>query len=387
YDFSLVLGGPLYQLYRRAHLSGSALELLGRRVVIICLFAWLPPLLLSALEGNAWYGTVRVPFLLDVHAHARFLVAMPLFIVAELVVHQRMRLMVRQFIAEGLVPESMRSKFDAALASAWRWRNSVWAEVLLLALVYGVGVLVIWRIRMALSVATWYRVPAEGGLQPTLAGWWFLAISLPLFQFMLLRWYFRLFIWMRFLWQVSRIDLRLVPTHPDSAGGLGFLGTNTHAFALLLLGQGALLAGWIASRIFFENVSLLDFKIELLVAVILLLVFVLGPLLVFTPRLARTKRTGLREYASLASRYVSEFDRKWLRGGAPAEEALVGNPDIQSLADLGNSFERVRAMRLVPFSKETLFLLTAMILLPVLPLTLTLIPLEEVLNRLLKVVF
>jgi hypothetical protein len=39
YDFSLVLGGPLFQLLRRAHLSGDALELLGRRILVISLLA------------------------------------------------------------------------------------------------------------------------------------------------------------------------------------------------------------------------------------------------------------------------------------------------------------------------------------------------------------
>lgn len=148
-----------------------------------------------------------------------------------------------------------------------------------------------------------------------------------------------------------------------------------------------MIAGWLAGRIFFEQATLPQFRIELLVAVVVLLLFVLGPLLVFAPQLERTKRAGLREYGVLASRYVREFDRKWLHGGASAEEPLTGSPDIQSLADLGNSFAIVRSMRLVPFGKDTLILLAAMVLLPVLPLTLTMIPLEEVLNRLLKAVF
>ena len=73
-----------------------------------------------------------------------------------------------------------------------------------------------------------------------------------------------------------------------------------------------------------------------------MLCLVFGPLLVFAPQLAQAKRTGLREYGTLAERYVREFDAKWLRGGAPAGEPLVGSADIQSLADLGNSFEVVR---------------------------------------------
>ncbi len=386
-DFSLVLGGPLYQIYRRSHLSGDALELLRRRVLVICLFVWLPPFALAALEGRAWGGAVQVPFLWDVHAQGRFLVALPLFIAAEWVVHREMRLLVRQFIERALVPPVARPRFDAAIASALRLRNSVVAELLLIAFVYVVGVLVIWRMEAALKVPTWYALPANGALHLTLAGWWFITVSLPLFQFILLRWYFRLFVWSRFLWQVARIDLRLVPTHPDQAGGLGFLSLVAGAFAPLLLGQSALLASWLAGRIFFTGARLLEFKAELLAAVVLLLLFVLGPLLIFMPHLARARRAGLREYGSLASRYVREFDRKWRRGDASSSEPLLGSPDLQSLADLGHSFEMVRSMRPVPFGKDTLIILIAVILLPVLPLTLTMFSLEDLLKQLLKAVF
>ena len=149
---------------------------------------------------------------------------------------------------------------------------------------------------IALNVPTWYAVPASGGRQLSLAGWWFMYVSLPLFQFILFRWYFRLFVWMRFLWQVARGDLSLVPTHPDRAGGLGFLSLTVFAFAPVLLAHGVLLAGLIADRIFFHGARLPDFKVQLAVVVVFLLVIVLGPLLLFTPHLGSARRAGLREY-------------------------------------------------------------------------------------------
>ena len=107
----------------------------------------------------------------------------------------------------------------------------------------------------------------------------------------------------------------------------------------------------------------------------------------FAPKLAAAKRTGLREYGTLAKRYTDEFDHKWLRGGAPAGEPLIGSADIQSLADLGNSFEVIKDMRLAPFNLQTVLQLAVITLLPVLPLTLTMISLEELIDRLLKIVF
>jgi hypothetical protein len=386
-DFSFVLGGPLFQLLRRAHLSDDTMTLLHRRIIVISLFSWLPLLVLSALEGQVLGGSASVPFLLDVDVHVRFLVAMPLLIVAELVVHQRMRFLVKQFLERHLIPENSMARFDAAIASAFRLRNSVLAEVLLIAFVYAVGILIVWRHYFALDTATWYATPSVEGSKLSFAGMWFGYVSLPIFQFLLLRWYFRFFIWSRFLWQVSRICLNLVPTHPDRVGGLGFISQTAYAFMPLLAAHGALLAGNYANRIFYMGAALPDFKFEILALVIFLLCVVLGPLLVFAPQLAQAKRTGLREYGTLAQLYVREFDAKWLRGGAPADEPFVGSGDIQSLADLGNSFEVLRSMRIAPVTKEAILRLAAATLAPIVPLALTMMPLEELLKKLFGILF
>jgi len=386
-DFSLVLGGPLFQLLCRSHLSGNALELWRQRIVVITLIAWLPLLILSALQGQAWGRGAVVPFLLDVEAQVRFLIALPLLIVAELVVHQRMRLVVRQFIERDLIPKSALPYFDAAIKSAFRLRNSLIAEILLIGFVYIVGVLLFWRHYVALATATWYAVPIPDGIEFSLAGIWYGYVSLPVYQFLLVRWYYRLFIWMRFLWHVSRIELALVPTHPDRVGGLGFLSNTVYAFMPLALAHGAMLAGPIANRIFYLGAALPEFKVEIAVVVIFLLLLVFGPLLLFSPQLAQAKRTGNREYGALAARYVREFDAKWVRGGASADEPLVGSGDIQSLADLANSFEVVRTMQFAPITKDAFLRLVAATVIPVVPLALTMMPLEELLRKLLDIIF
>jgi hypothetical protein len=216
---------------------------------------------------------------------------------------------------------------------------------------------------------------------------WYGYVSQPLFQFMVMRWYFRIFIWTRLLWQVSRIDLSLVPTHPDRVGGLGFLSNTVFAFTPLAVAHGGLLAGFIANRIFYLGAALPQFKIEIAVLVIFVLCMVLGPLLLFAPQLAEAKRRGNREYGTLAERYVREFDTKWLRGGAPAGEPLVGSGDIQSLADLSNSFEVVQTMRIAPVTKEAVLRLAVATLVPLVPLALTMMPLEELLKKLIGIVF
>jgi hypothetical protein len=319
---------------------------------------------------------------MDVEVHIRFLLAMPLLILAELVVHRRMRPVVQSFLERNLIPEAAMTRFRDAIASAMRLRNSVLAEVLLIALVYGVGVLIVWRHGTALDTATWYATPSAEGSKLSLAGMWYGYVSIPVFQFLLIRWYYRLFIWARFLWQVSRIELNLVPTHPDRVGGLSFLSNTVYAFTVLAFAHGTMVAAQLANRIFFVEATLPQFKVEIAVMVVFLLCVVFGPLLVFAPQLAQTKRKGLREYGALAQRYVREFDVKWLRSGAPADEPFVGSGDIQSLADLGNSYEGVQTMRIAPITKQAVLQLVVATLVPIAPLALTMMPLEELLKKL-----
>jgi hypothetical protein len=295
-----------------------------------------------------------------------------------------MRSLVAQFFKRELVAEDDQPRFRAAVDSALRLRNSIAAEVLLIVLIYAAGIPM--REYLAVDASTWAAGDGSRAINLSMAGWWHALVSVPVFQFLLLRWYFRVFIWARFLVQVSRIELKLVPTHPDRVGGLGFLTNVVYAFTPVLLAHGVLLAGLIADRIFFDGAKLTQFYVEIVGAVGILVFLVLFPLMAFVGQLARVKRIGLGEYGGFAQRYTREFDSKWLRGSEPGEP-LMGSADIQSLADLSNSFQVIREMRFVPFSKETVLQLAVVTLAPVAPLLLTMISFEELMKRLLSAVF
>jgi len=387
-EFSLVLGGPLSQLLVRSRLATPDLELVRRRIVFITLFAWLPLLVLSLVAGKAWGGG-GLPFLKDIEMHARFLVALPVLIGAEFLVHRRLRPVVAQFLERNIITEAVLPKFKAVIDSAMKLRNSTALELILFILIF-VGGYYPWSTTSGIArigSGTWYAAATESGAQISPAGYWYILVSRPLFQFILVRWYFRLFIWARFLWQSSRLELNLIPTHPDRAAGLGFLGASSAAFAPLVLAHGVLLAGLIANPIFYAGSKLTDFRMEILAVVAFLLLIVLGPMLAFSSLLMEAKRTGVREYGRLASRYVQEFDRKWVRQGAAPDDQLLGSGDIQSLADLGNSFQVIRDIWPFPFGRDLVILLVAFPLIPLAPLVLTLIPLEELIRKLVGVVF
>src|SRR5271157_2957715 len=383
YDFSLVLGGPIFQLFRRSHLTGDGLELLYRRLLIITLLAWLPLVLLTTFSSAA--GSVgRLSFFHDVEVHVRFLIALPVLIAAELIVHSRVRPVVRSFIERRIVLPQDRPRFHSAIESATRLRNSIPAELGVLVFVYTLG-LWLWHGRIAIGAATWYANPG-GRWNLTPAGFWYVFVSIPILQFILLRWYLRLFIWFRYLWGVSRINPNLITTHPDRCGGLAFLGKSSYAFGPILFAQGAMLAGLVAGRVLYRGESLMSFKLQAGGFVAFFVLVLLGPLLMFTPRMARAKRNGLAEYGLLAQRYVESFEQKWVRDPAPSEE-LLGTADIQSLADLDNSYTVVREMRPVPFGLQDIARLAAATAAPLTPLLLTVFSPEELILRVIKVVF
>jgi hypothetical protein len=382
-DFSLMLGGPLYQYFMRVGLVKPPLDRVGWRMIVISMFAWAPLLVLAALSGRL-LGGVKIPFLNDFEVHARFLAALPLLIGAEVIISRRIRVMLLQFVDRQIITTGLLSNFERITQSALRLRNSARIELGLLVFVFTAGILW-WRGVLAIHANTWYAVTTASGEALTPAGYWYQFVSMPIIQFIALRWYFRLFIWGRVLWQVSRLDLNLVPSHPDRCCGLGFLGEIAAALGPFLMAHSVLLSGFLADRIVYQGGRLPDYAAEIVAVALWLYILALGPICVFTPRLLRRRREGLAVYGALASEYVIGFQKKWIDGQRPSDEPLVGSSDIQSLADLANSFEVVQHIQPFPFGRPAIIAVAVCVALPILPLSLTMFSLQELVTRLVKV--
>ena len=301
------LGGGLFTgLLRLVRLDDNSPKGVRRRVVVIALLAWLPLLVLATVQGHLLEG-VAVPFARDIEVHVRLLVVIPLLLVAEVEARRFLPTVVQEFPRRNLVPADAMPRFEAAVASGSRLRNSALAEAGLLVLVFAVFMGIIWRQYGSSYASTWYASSTPQGSQLTLAGHWLVFVSLPIVQFLMLRWYMWIFTWARFLWQVSRIRLELAPTHPDRAGGLGFLESSGHIFLMVAVAHGALAAGPIASLILFKGAALTEFADELALLIAWVICVVLGPLVFFMPQLVAAKKVGLFEYGRLAERYVRTF--------------------------------------------------------------------------------
>jgi hypothetical protein len=210
---------------------------------------------------------------------------------------------------------------------------------------------------------------------------------LPILQFFWYRWLWRLFVWASFLWSVSRLKLNLVATHADQAGGLGFLGVAHASLGVFALALSTVLSAEAAFLMVFQKATLESFQVPYVALLVIVELMFLGPLLVFVPILMQTRLAGLHDYSLLVAEYNRAFHKKWTTGQASTDESLLGTPDIQSLADLGNSFEFVRGMKVIPFGRRVVIELAIVTSLPCLPLILLVMPVNKIFELLTKAVF
>jgi len=375
-------GGPLFTLQKRMGLIKEGLPYLKRRAVVAALIAWVPLLILSGIQGLAFGHSVAVPFLKDFSGYTRFLLAVPLLLLAENILGPRIAEAAAHFVTSGVIKEKDYQRFDSLIDRGLRLRDSSAAEFILAALAYILSWVSFHEIPN--HVAAWFRGSAETGGTLTWAGYWLVGFCMPLFQFLVLRWLWRLFLWFHFLSGVSKLDLQLFPTHPDEAAGLGFVGEAQRFFGLILFAFSLASAGVLAREIVYDHIALVTYAPSIATYVVIALLIVVGPLMLFSGILLKTKRIGLHEYGALATTYTGTFHQKWIEHKTPVEEPLLGSSDIQSLADLGNSYGYVEKMKPLPVDPRTLLHLVLASLLPLAPLLLTVMPLKDILKLLLK---
>jgi hypothetical protein len=350
--FSLVKGGPLYRTERRLHLDSSRRASAVWCALAFALLAWLPLVLLTLPRG----GTALSSLFAGLQVHAKFLLALPVLIAAEPYIDGRITQAARQVLDSRLVGVGSRPAFEKSARATMRWLDSNLAEACLLIAAFALSFT---------AKLDFHREWAVAGTEqsPSVAGWWYLAVSQPLFWFLALRWAWRSMLWGVFLFRVSRLPLALLPTHPDVTGGLGFLPICQSSFAPVVFALAVVLSSytWDAQVLGLAS-SPLPYLIPLVALGILAALVVFSPLGFFTPQLLKAKRRGVAAFSELAAWHSRQFERKWFRGRT--HEQLLGAPEFSSLTDLGSSFTVVRRMRLFPWDQRSLVCFVAAALAP-----------------------
>jgi len=374
-EFSL-LGGPLYRLGGRLGLVQGKTNTI-RLGFALGLFTWGVLALFVLLQG---FGSKF--FSLDaIGHHVRLLLAIPLFFLCETRVVPRMAEFLRHIIHTGIVPNSERPNLHfqirrvARLTDAWAPEGLFLMLAFLLPLWLPIGELVG-------RTGNLSQIFSQAGTQHSLAYGWYQWFCLPFFRFLLLRWFWYLGLWWYFLFRLQQMKLHLIPIHPDRSAGLGHLEVVHMQFNTLVLAISAVLSASYAGEV---HMGIMEFEtIYHLIPLVLLLIALLfvAPFSLFTMKLRNCRFTGLDEYMTMAFRYVNTFDRKWIRNEKVSSESIMGSPDIQSLADLTNSVDVIRAMRPIPVGRGFLIKLAVWACAPFLPLFLFKYPLNQLALRL-----
>lgn len=376
-EFVLAPSGPCDLLTEKVWHSRHEHMRWGRRALVVALFCWVPLLVASILRPNP---DADISFLKDLAAHARFLLIVPVLIFAEGPIGTRSRLVTRQFLASGLIGDDSVAEYEGVVRCGRRMVNSWLAEFLILAL----SATLVWMAVHGLlleSSSFWFERTTVHGTDLAPAGWWYWAVATPISIFLMLRWLWRYIVWCWFLARVSRMHLNLSGAHPDRVGGLGFITFHQSVFALITFAVGCAVSAAFANRILYDDtVTLLSYKWLIVGIALFSVLFGLLPLLVFTPPLARTKRAAWGKYTQFASEYVARFEKKWMRDDE--SEEMLGSGDIQSMADLGGTFERMLTMRVFAIDRRIALSFALAIVGPLLPLLLTMMPLKDIVKML-----
>lgn len=378
-NFSLMKGGLVYRFLSAIGALHPDTPTTSWVAAILIGASFLPLLAISAWEGTLLTPPPAMPLLGDYAVLTRFLLAMPLLILAAPWSDTILRGAIRQLAHSDLVRSDRRPPLDAIFARMRRLRDSNLPELLCFVLAIAPA-LAVFSAPGAVSASDW-RTSDPGSL--SVAGQWFDLVSVPIFRFVTLIWLWRLCLWGYLLWRLSRIELDLHPAHPDGAAGLGFLGLAQERFGAISASGGFVLLGYCINRILYHQETVPG-MIHLLAGYIIgstLLLIV--PLLLVAPKMMASKRHALMKYGALGNRTARAFDRRWRRG-EPATDAatLLDQADASGLADFTSVYGTVRSMSIVPVTRWNLLWIAAHAAVPLLPLAFFAMSVDELIRKL-----
>jgi hypothetical protein len=377
--------GPYVRLQTALRLMEPGRLRTVHRSILIAGLAWVPLVLLAALDGRALGPTPQESLLLDPSVYARYLVALPALVIAEGLCLPRLAEIVRQFSDAGLIADMDRSRYDALVGSTRRLLQQRWAEAALVVLAYGMTI-TLGKVLYPESVSSWVVSAEQGSPALSLAGWWRILVSQPLFLIFLGSWLWRLLVWTRLLWGTSRLQLRLVPSHPDLAGGIGFLATSLPALSVVAFAMAATVAGSAAKGILADHRDPQSLLLPAAILLAFVAAVIAGPLLVFIPPLIRAHRQATFSYGEVAHTIGRRFEARWLAPRGSWEDDALSAPDFSATTDLFSIAGNVRQMSFVPFGLRDVVVLLAAMLLPFVPVVLAVLPAKEVVRALSKLV-
>jgi hypothetical protein len=377
----LFMEGPPMLVEARLGLLRPGRLLTARRCILFVLLTWAPLCVFTALEGTLLPRADGIAFLADMGAFARSWVAGPLLLAADFYAGRELSRVAGRFGWMCSITPAAREGFTRIVASTLKLRDGWVLE----AAVAGTVLLLVVSMINGLPLAElplWHHSAANPE-RLSAAGWWYALVSLPLLLLLVVGWLWRLILWTRFLWLVARLDLAIVPEHPDRAGGMGFVGYSVRGFTYVAAAFGAIVAGALANQFVHHAMPVASMRYVVLGTAAVNVVLFCAPLFVFAPRLAAERRRGMRQFGQLSTSFGLQFAQEWFQPGRSLEREVLDRGDFSAATDLYQVVDRVKEMRFVPLDRMNVMLVAGATLVPFVPVALLAVPFETVLKNVL----
>jgi len=352
--FSLFQGDLLNRGFGAIGVGNRRARHVALRALILALFTYAPMAVAAALQGLVSTRLEARNFFADYAAYGQFLLAIPLFVVAERIVSLNTREAARNFLAAGVIDGNDLPRVDAVHRRVRTLRLSRWPEMAAIVLAYVLSFFTIGPELIGAGPArTWHTAASGEGFRTigglTFAGAWLMFAALPILNYIWLRLAWKIGLWTYYLYRMSRFRLRLVASHPDLTGGIGFVSEVQARWALVIFAYGiSNVAAVIAYKVNIEGASLTLMPVwapAVLFVIVAPSLFTL-PLLMFTRQLFRAKRRALSAYRERARQHAVDVESRWL---GPGHEAPPRITDVADLNNFAQVFTRMQQMRVVPF--------------------------------------
>jgi hypothetical protein len=379
-EASLVRGGPFYRVQEAIHLLTAERWNLGRRMLLAICLGWVPLVLLTLFLKPDTTGELMK----DYAVNFRLLIAVPILLAGQVMMDNVLRMTIAHIRDAELLPSPEQAKMDLTISSLIRLRDSFVAEAVIVAISYA-NVAGVIGSRLAIAQG-WALSDIGSGYHLSSAGWYYVLVSQLLYRFLLGISLWKWCLWVYFLFRLSRLDLQLVPTHPDQHGGVGFLGMSSFAIAPTVFAIcGAIGATW-RTLILNHGAHLMNFKIDAFILLVIMLIVAMGPLVLFVPKLGRLHRQGILQYGTLGQIHSVDFHKKWIVNRKGHEDEFLTAPEISTLIDYASSYENVENLQPFPFHRGGMVVLVLAIVIPLLPVVLAEVPFVTVVKGLLSAV-
>lgn len=373
-------GGLVYALIGRA-LGKRAKKLHIWLAMIMSAVSLLPIVMATFLNDTLFSSTLDVTLSTDFSTLARFLLVVPLLVMAAPGCDQLMRRTISHIPHCGLLPREKQAAFDRLVSQVWSLRDPKWPETLLLFLAFTPVLFMETTFDAMPGLESWTGARDAPG---RFAAGWLELVALPLFRFVILLWLWRFAMWTYLLWRLSWLHLRLDASHPDDSAGILFLGESQFRFVVLALAGSILVSANCMNHVVHLGETI-DQQTHILISYLLLAVsFLVSPLLLLARRLFRVKQKALLAYSELGHLSAKDFGRRWLQ--STPSRSLLDSGDSSAIADYGAVYGTVRGMAIFPMTRATLAWFVLVTASPFLPLLLVAMPLEDLMNRLVSVV-